>query len=333
MSPDLSLVIPLHNEHASLEPLYRRLSDVLATMEDSAEIVFVNDGSSDASLSTLLALQAADSRIRVVDLSRNFGKEAALSAGLEHARGAAVVPLDADLQDPPELIPEMVRLWRRNACDVVYAVREDRSADSLAKRISARLFYRLFNALSRQPIPHDAGDFRLLDRRVVEVLRALPERNRFMKGLFAWVGFRQQPLPYRRERRAAGQSRWTVHGLTDLALDALTAHSAAPLRAVGIAGGIIALVAFCYAAFLVIRTLVLGVDVPGYASIMVSVLFLGGLQLLCLAVLAEYLGRILIEVKGRPLYVVQAVYEPGSSSARSAGASTERERANSHTRG
>jgi glycosyltransferase involved in cell wall biosynthesis len=242
--------------------------------------------------------------VRAVSFSRNFGKEAALSAGLDHARGEAVIPMDVDLQDPPEVIGQMLAKWREGF-DIVNGIRTDRESDSLAKRLTADLFYRTHNRLSVDKIPEHAGDFRLLDRKVVDIIRSMPERTRFMKGLFAWAGFRQASVPYVRQQRQLGATKFNYWKLWSFALDGITSASTVPLRVWSYLGVLVALLALVYAILLIVRTLIWGVDVPGYASLMVAVLFIGGLQLLSLGVLGEYVGRILIEAKQRPLYVIR----------------------------
>jgi glycosyltransferase involved in cell wall biosynthesis len=246
----------------------------------------------------------ANPRVRALSLSRNFGKEAALSAGLDHARGSAVVPMDVDLQDPPEVLEDMIAKWRAG-CDMVYGVRRDRATDSLPKRLSADLYYKAHNLLSSDKIPDHAGDFRLLDRRVVDVLRSLPERNRFMKGLFAWSGFKSASVDYERAERMLGTTKFRPWKLWTLALDGITSSSTLPLRIWTYLGGGVALLSFLYALFIITKALFFGIAVPGYASIMVAVLFLGGLQLLSLGILGEYVGRIMIETKQRPLYIIR----------------------------
>jgi len=300
----LSLVIPMHDEAEGLDLLFDRLDATVGTLGLELEIVCVDDGSRDDTYARVAARAATDRRIRLIGLSRNFGKEAALTAGLDVATGDLVVPLDADLQDPPELVGEFVALWEQGY-DVVYGVRADRSSDSRAKRWTARAFYRLFNIVAERSIPASTGDFRLMDRAVVDALKALPERNRFMKGLFAWVGFRQVGVPYVRPPRAAGQSSWPYRRLFRFALDGMTSFSTAPLRVwtyVGISTAVIALLA---AAAIVIRVLVVGRDVPGYASLMVVILFAFALQMVALGILGEYIGRMYQEVKGRPIYLVR----------------------------
>lgn len=294
----------MHNEAESLAPLFARLLPALESLGETFEIVCVNDGSIDATLEKLLAVRQAEPRIRVLDLSRNFGKEAALTCGIDHAWGNAVIPIDADLQDPPELIVDMVHLWRQGF-DVVLAQRLNRSADNILKRKTAEWFYRLHNAISEPSIPPNVGDFRLMDRKVVEALKLLPERRRFMKGLFAWVGFRQAMIPYARESRHAGASKFSGWALWNFALEGITSFSTAPLRIWTYLGLAIALVAFSFGAFIIGRVIFLGRDLPGYASLITVVLFLGGVQLIGMGILGEYLGRIYSETKGRPIYLVR----------------------------
>lgn len=307
MKPLLSIVVPVKDEEPAIAPFVRSVTDVLQGMPDLSgrfEILFIDDGSTDGTLAAIRAKHAADPRVRAISFSRNFGKEAALTAGLEHARGDAVIPMDVDLQDPPEVLPQMVAKWREGF-EIVYGVRSNRAADSFPKRLSAGLYYRAHNWLSTEKIPEHAGDFRLLDRKVVEVIRSMPERNRFMKALFAWSGFRQAAVSYSRPARETGDSKFNFWNLWTFAVDGITSTSTVPLRVWSYIGGVVAFLALCYALFLVVRTLAYGTDVPGYASLMVAVLFLGGLQLLSLGVLGEYVGRILIETKRRPLYVVR----------------------------
>ncbi|MCC7150366.1 MAG: glycosyltransferase family 2 protein [Rubrivivax sp.] len=294
----------MRDEADALAAFEARLLPVLQASGESFEIVCINDGSRDDTCARLRAWQARDARVRAIDLTRNFGKEAALTCGIDHAHGQAVIPIDADLQDPPELIPEMLRLWRQGF-EVVLAQRADRGSDSVLKRHSAALFYRLHNRLAQAPLPVNVGDFRLMDRRVVDALKQLPERQRFMKGLFAWVGFRQAIVPYTREPRLHGQSKFSGWRLWNLALDGITAFSTAPLRIWTYLGLCIALLAFVYGLFIVGSVLLAGRDTPGYASLITVVLFLGGIQLVGLGVLGEYLGRVLQEVKQRPVYLIR----------------------------
>ncbi len=306
--PTLSIVVPFFNERQNVEPFFTRLLPILRRIEEPFEIVCLNDGSTDGTLDALLQQQERTSQIVILDLSRNFGKEAALTAGLDHARGAAIIPMDCDLQDPPELIPHMIARWR-DGHEVVLCRREDRSSDGVAKRLSAACFYKVHNLVADVPIPENVGDFRLMDRAVVEAIKSLPERQRFMKGLFAWAGFRQTTLDYTREARHAGRTTWNWWRLWNFGIEGVTAFSTVPLRLWTYVGGVISLLSFLYAGFIIVRTLMLGVDVPGYASLMVVILFLGGLQLISLGVLGEYVGRIQNEAKQRPIYVLRRVYE------------------------
>jgi len=303
----LSIICPVKDEEEAVAPFVERVRTVLEGLSDpgakSFEILFIDDGSNDSTLAEIRRAHQADERIRGISFSRNFGKEAALSAGLDHARGEAVIPLDVDLQDPPEVLRDMIMKWREGF-EIVYGVRNNRDSDSLPKRLTADLYYRAHNWLSEDKIPEHAGDFRLLDRKVVDVIREMPERTRFMKGLFAWAGFRQASVTYTREPRKVGTTKFSYWKLWTFALDGITSASTVPLRVWSYLGGVVALFALGYALFVIVRTLAFGVDVPGYASMMVAVLFLGGLQLLSLGVLGEYVGRILIETKRRPLYVV-----------------------------
>jgi len=312
--PLLSAVVPFLNEAATLPRLISTLERVLGELGLPWELVLVDDGSRDDSLAVAKRALQGHPQIQatVLSLSRNFGKEAALTAGLEAAQGDVVVPLDADLQDPPELIAPMLEQWRQGF-DVVYAVRRRRAGDSATKRLTAFGFYRLMGRLSSTNIPADTGDFRLMDRCVVEALAQLPERSRFMKGLFAWVGFRQTAIHYDRDARQGGASGWTYWKLWNFALDGITSFSRVPLQVLSGGGLLIAGVALLYGAWMVLRTLLFGIDLPGYASLMTAVLLLGGLQLLGLGVLGEYLGRVFEEVKRRPLYLVRERWQRGGA--------------------
>ena len=300
----LTIVVPMHDEAEVLDPLFDRLDAVAPTLGLELEILCVDDGSRDATLARLRDRAASDPRLKVLALTRNFGKEAALTAGIDAATGDLLVPVDADLQDPPELIGEFLKLWEQGY-DVVYGVRVDRRADTAAKRLTAGLFYRLFNLIADRPIPPSTGDFRLMDREVVEALKALPERNRFMKGLFAWVGFRQIGVPYARPERAAGQTSWRYLNLFRFAIDGITSFTTLPLRVWSLIGGASAVVAILWALVIVLRVLILGIDVPGYASLMVALLFGFALQMVALGVMGEYIGRLYEEAKGRPIYLVR----------------------------
>ncbi len=309
---ELSVVVPFFNEGPNVEALFARLVPVLDSFDVSWEIVCVNDGSRDDTVDRLVASHRADPRIKVLDLSRNFGKEAALSAGLAACGGRAVVPMDADLQHPPELIGDMLAKWREGY-EVIYAVRQDRDDQTWSGRQFSRAFYWVFDHLSDIKLPHGAGDFRLLDRAVVDVINRMPERNRFMKGIFAWVGFRQIGIPCKFPPRELGTTKWGMIKLLRFALAGLTAFSNFPLRIWGGIGAIISVLAFCYIVIRLLRTLIYGVDVPGYESILVAVLFLGGMQLLTLGILGDYLGRVFDEAKGRPLYVVRRSFGVGKA--------------------
>ena len=305
-APLISVIVPVKDEENAIAPFVDCVSKVLKSIagRQDWEILFVDDGSTDETIAAIAAAHFHEPRVRALSLSRNFGKEAAITAGLEHARGQAVVPMDVDMQDPPEVLVEMVAKWREGY-EMVFGVRRSRLTDSMSKRLTADFYYRAHNWISNDKIPENAGDFRLLDRKVVDVIRTLPERNRFMKGLFAWAGFRQAAVEYDRIERSVGTTKFNYWKLWTLALDGITSASTVPLRIWSYVGAIIAFLAICYAVFITSRTLLLGVDMPGYASIMVSVLFLGGVQLISLGILGEYVGRVLTETKQRPLYVVR----------------------------
>lgn len=303
----VSLVCPLFNEEWVVEHFLQRVIPILDSLTCDTEIIFVNDGSIDGTLPLLLKKKEQFPRIKIIDLSRNFGKEAALTAALDLASGDAVIPIDVDLQDPPELIPEMVERWYRGA-EVVLARRHDRRSDSWLKRISATFFYRIHNRLSETPIPENVGDFRLMDRKVVAAVRALPESRRFMKGVFAWVGFRTEVIDYIREARVAGQSKFNGWKLWNFAIEGITSFSTAPLRIWLYIGLSIAFVSLVYAFLILVKTVILGIELPGYASLIVSVLFLGGVQLIGVGVMGEYIGRIYLESKRRPVYIVRQIF-------------------------
>lgn len=309
-APLLSIIVPVKDEEEAIAPFVARMTRVLDDLRDPQgtpigwDILFIDDGSTDLTMAAILTAHDADDRIGALSLSRNFGKEAALSAGLDNVRGQVVVPIDVDMQDPPEVIGDMIAKWREGY-EVVYGVRRNRMTDSLPKRLTADLYYRAHNWLSMDKIPEHAGDFRLLDRKVVEVIKRMPERNRFMKGLFAWSGFRQTAVEYDRVERAVGTTKFNYWKLWTLAIDGITSASTAPLRVWSYIGAVIALIALIYAVFIGMRTIIYGADVAGYPSLMVATLFLGGVQLLSLGVLGEYVGRILVETKQRPIYIVR----------------------------
>ncbi|BEE00058.1 glycosyltransferase family 2 protein [Aeromonas dhakensis] len=305
----LSLIVPVYNEEESIDAFINAIDNELAPLKDQLEIVFVNDGSRDRTREVVEQAIARDPRVTLVNLARNFGKEAAMTAGLHHAKGNAVVPMDVDLQDPPSLILEFVKLWQTGDYDTVYGIRVDRSADTPMKRLTAGGFYRFFNALSTSTkLPENAGDFRLIDRKVVEAIKQLPERNRFMKGLFAWAGFRAVGVPYERPARHAGETKFNYWKLWNFALDGLMSFSSWPLRVWSYVGVGVSFVAFLYILKIVTQVVFFGIDVPGYASLMSVVLFLGGIQLLSLGIIGEYIGRMFVEVKQRPVYLIEGVY-------------------------
>jgi polyisoprenyl-phosphate glycosyltransferase len=300
----LSIVVPMYNESDGIAILSERLPAVLETITKDWEVICINDGSRDDTLERIKAWQRKEPRIKLISLSRNFGKEAALTAGLEHAFGQAVIPMDADMQDPPEIISDMVSKWKEGY-KVVIATRKSRNKDSWIKRTTAAGFYRTIRQLSDTPIPANTGDFRLMDQSVVKVVRLLPERSRFMKGLFAWVGFNTTQVYFDRAPRAAGTAHQSLTKLIRLAADGITSFTTLPLQLATYLGLVISFVAFGYGGWLLIRTIIFGVDVPGYASIMASVLCMGGIQLVCIGILGQYLGRVYNETKKRPIYVIE----------------------------
>ncbi|MGD0104397.1 MAG: glycosyltransferase family 2 protein [Rhodopila sp.] len=307
--PTISVIVPAYNEASGLDDFHRRLTRALVAL-DSWEVVYVNDGSTDSTLSAMEALQRTDDRVGLVSLSRNFGKEIAITAGLDHAAGDAVVVIDADLQDPPELIPELIAHWR-TGFDMVYAKRRSRAGESLLKRGTAAVFYRLMQRLGDLKLPENTGDFRLMSRRVVDAVRQLREQHRFMKGLFAWVGYPTTFVLYDREARCSGVSKWSYWKLWNLALEGITSFTVMPLKMATYAGLGVALLSMLYVAEVLVKTLIIGNPVAGYPSLMTVVLFLGGVQLMFLGVIGEYLGRVFNETKQRPLYLVER-YTPSA---------------------
>ena len=308
----LSIVVPVYNERTVLPLLYARLRRVLDPLQTSYELVLVDDGSSDGSSDYLLELAATSSVVKAVRLSRNFGKEAALTAGLDHASGDAVVVLDSDLQDPPELIVQMLAAFYEGS-DIVCMRRRSRAGETWGKRLSAHLFYRLLNRISHVKIPEDTGDFRLMSRRAVNALQLLPERNRYMKGLFAWVGLPTHVIEYDREARAGGTTKWSVLGLLGLALEGITSFSVAPLRWATGLGLLAALLGTSFGLWIVVDALMFGNAVGGYPSLVAVITFMGGIQLLSIGVVGEYVGKTYLEAKQRPLYVLRDVVQnPGA---------------------
>ncbi len=331
--PLLSLVVPFHDEEEAIGPCFAETLPILASVDGvQFEIVCVNDGSRDRTLERLLTIAAADSRVRVVDLTRRFDKEAALTAGLDEAAGAAVILIDADLQDPPALIPAMIERWRDGA-EVVAAKRTDRMCDPYLQRAAAALYYRVHNALSEVEMPENVGDFRLMDREVVDALRALPERRRFMKGLFAWVGFRTAIVEYTRAPRSGGRSKFSGWRRWNFALEGITSFSTVPLRVWTYVGVTFALLSLLYGAFIVVRTLLYGNPVHGYPSLISVVLFVGGIQLIGIGVIGEYLGRVYHESKQRPRLSRAATLSRRARGGRSARVDAAAIPAQAHARG
>lgn len=305
----VTLLVPVYNEEATIELFHDTICKVLAPIKDHLEILFVNDGSHDKSVELITEIIKKDDRVSLVSLSRNFGKEAAMTAGLAEARGDAVIPLDVDLQDPPELVLKFVEEWLKHGYDTVYGIRVDRSKDTPLKRLTAGGFYRIFNLLSSKvKIPENVGDFRLIDRRVVDTLLTLSEDNRFMKGIFAWAGFSSFGIPYERPERASGTSKFNYWKLWNFALDGIFGFSSLPLRVWSYIGALLGVVSVIFMLTIFVKTLILGVDTPGYASTMCVILFLGAVQLISIGVLGEYVGRIYSEVKHRPVYVIDRIY-------------------------
>jgi glycosyltransferase involved in cell wall biosynthesis len=300
----ISLVAPSYNESENIRKFYESIKSIFSNLNYEFEIIFVNDGSRDNTLELMLDLHSEDSRVKVINLSRNFGKEIALTAGLDNAEGDGVIPIDVDLQDPPEVIPQLISKWEEGY-DMVYAVRSKRDGEGPMKKFTAFLFYRLIASVTKIKIPKDTGDFRILDRRAILALRELREYHRFMKGLFTWVGFKQVGIQYRRNPRFAGKSKFNFMKLLNLAIEGFTSFTVAPLRFATILGLIISLTSILYAVYIIIKTMLNGIDVPGYSSLMVAVLFLGGVQLLSIGIIGEYIGRIFNETKNRPLYLVR----------------------------
>jgi dolichol-phosphate mannosyltransferase len=302
----ISIVIPVYNEVEVLPVLYHRLTRVMEGLGESYEIIFVNDGSDDGSLPLLRDLRAGDERVKLLGLSRNFGHQLAITAGLDHSSGQAVVVLDADLQDPPEVIPQLVEQWRKGY-DIIFAVREKRRGEGPFKRATAALFYRLLRRLTSTDIPVDAGDFRLMSRKAVDTLKSIRERSRFIRGLAGWIGFRQTSVPYVRDVRYAGTTKYPLKQMVRFAFNGLMAFSSMPLQLASYLGFVVSSVSFVYMAYAVWLKLFTDRTILGWTSVMVAVLFLGGVQLLCLGIVGEYLGRIYEEVKQRPLYIIDEV--------------------------
>ncbi len=306
--PSVDIIVPVYNEQEVLPLFQERIQAVMQSCDVNWRVIFVDDGSNDDSLQVMRDMHEQSSRFGYLSLSRNFGKEYAVTAGLDHAAADAAVVIDVDLQDPPELIPDMVAAWH-SGYDVVYATRKVRHGESATKKATANMFYRIINSMSKIDIPKDTGDYRLMSRRAYQAVNKLRERNRFMKGLFAWVGYKQKQLLFEREPRAAGETKWNYGKLWRFALDGITSFSYMPLRFATWIGMTVAILAFIYGAIIITKTLILGSDVPGYPSLMVVILFLGGIQLTALGIIGEYLGRMFNESKQRPLYLIDE-YQP-----------------------
>ena len=305
----VTILVPAYNEEEVLHMLYDRLKQL---MDNNAkydfEILFVNDGSKDKSLQIMQELRQKDKRVCYLNLSRNFGKEIGMIAGLDYAKGDAVVIIDADLQDPPELIPEMLKYWEEGYDDI-YAKRKTREGETWLKKITSKMYYKVLQAFTRIEIQKDTGDFRLLDRRCVEALKSMRETQRYTKGLFSWIGYNKKEILYDRDPRAAGKTKWNYGKLINLSIDGITSFTTSPLRWAAIIGVLISIVGFIYMIYIIIKTIATGIDVPGYASTMVVILFLGGIQLIFLGVIGEYLGRAFNESKHRPLYFIERYNE------------------------
>lgn len=305
----ITILVPAYNEEEVLELLYERLKKIMDENPNyNFEVLLVNDGSKDKTLPIMQELRQKDKRICYLNLSRNFGKETAMIAGLDYCKGDAVVIIDADLQDPPELIPEMIKYWEEGYDDV-YAKRKTREGETWLKKFTSKMYYKVLQAFTRIEIQKDTGDFRLLDRRCVEALKSMRENQRYTKGLFSLIGYNKKEILYDRDPRAAGQTKWNYGKLINLSIDGITSFTTTPLRWAAIIGALISMIGFIYMLYIIVKTLVTGIDVPGYASMMVVILFLGGIQLIFLGIIGEYLGRAFNESKHRPLYFVERYNE------------------------
>lgn len=305
----VTILIPTYNEQEVLPMLYDRLVKLIDNLPQyNFELLFVNDGSKDKTLDLIKEMRKNDSRVCYVNLSRNYGKETAMIAGFDYINGDCMINIDADLQDPPELIPEMLKYWEEGYDDV-YARRKSRKGESFLKKLTSWGYYRVLQSMTNITIQKDTGDFRLLDRRCVEAIRQMRESQRYTKGLYSWIGYKKKEILYDRDARAAGKTKWNYRKLVNLSIDGITSFTTAPLRWAALIGILVSILGFIYMMIIIIKTLICGVDVPGYASMMVVILFLGGLQLIFLGVIGEYLGRAFYESKGRPLYFVDSYNE------------------------
>ncbi len=312
-NPDykVALIVPVYNEHETVETFVNTVNEKLAPELEHIEIVFIDDGSSDNTVELIEKLQENDKKISLIRLSRNFGKEAAMSAALDLVQSDAIVPIDVDLQDPPELVLDFIRIWRDEGIDTVYGVRKDRSSDTSTKRVSSEGFYYVFNKMSgKVKIPSNVGDFRLIDRKIIDILKTLKERNRFMKALYAWPGFSSKGVGYTRPERVAGQTKWNYWKLWNFALDGIFAFSSLPLKVWSYIGGFIGLLSLIYMTWNILKTMIFGNPTAGYTTLICVILFLGAVQLISIGILGEYVGRLSQEVKGRPVYVAQSITGP-----------------------
>lgn len=303
--PDISIIVSVYNEEESLGLFFETIRKTMERADGyTYEIICIDDGSTDGTYNLLEQYATEDFRVKVLKFSRNFGKEYGLMAGLKYCRGRAAVPIDVDLQDPPELILQFIQKWEEGY-DMVYGIRNDRRSDSWLKRWTAKLFYKAYNLMTRSPIPYNAGDYRLIDRKIIDAILELKERNIFMKGIFGWTGFKSCGIKYVRQKRQAGVSKWNYWRLWNFALDGITASTTLPLRIWTYLGSMLSFLGLLYALYIIARTIMYGADVPGYASLLVFILLVGGVQMIILGILGEYIGRIFIEVKRRPLYIVE----------------------------
>ena len=306
----ISIIVPCFNEEDVIDLCHKEITKIVDPLPYDIEILYINDGSKDSTLDKLQKLSKKDKRIVIINLSRNFGKEAAMTAGIDNVTCDALIILDADLQDPPALIPDLIKMWKDTDADVVYGQRTVRDGETWLKKISAKGFYKVINFIAhRVEIPQNTGDFRLMNKRAIEALQQLREHHRFMKGLFAWIGYKQVALPYSRAPRAAGQTKWNYVGLWNLAMEGIAGFSTVPLKVASFFGLLISFLSFMFGMFIIIRTMISEVDVPGYASLTVMISFLSGLQLLSIGILGEYVGRIFGESKKRPLYFIERIYK------------------------
>ena len=302
---DVSIIVSMYNEEDSLDLFFNKINDVIEeNSKYNFEIICIDDGSVDSTYDKLVKYAKKDKKVKIIKFSRNFGKEYGMMAGFKFCNGKCAIPIDVDLQDPPSLISKFIKKWEEGY-DMVYGIRIDRKSDTLLKRLTAKMFYKIYNLLTKSPIPYNAGDYRLIDKKIINAILSLNEKNIFMKGIFGWTGFKSVGIEYVREKRSAGISKWNYWKLWNFALDGITASTTFPLRVWSYLGGILSLSGMLYAFYIILRTVIKGVDVPGYASLLVFILLLGGIQMIILGILGEYIGRIFIEVKNRPIYIVE----------------------------